>query len=61
MVDAAAPAQPASGGIAASLREALASRWALAGAAAIFLYVGAEVAIGTQMALFLNSDGIWGA
>src|SRR3546814_8211318 len=26
---------------------------------AIFLYVGAEVAIGTQMALFLNSASIW--
>jgi FHS family L-fucose permease-like MFS transporter len=32
----------------------------LFGAIAIFLYVGAEVAIGTQMALFLNSDSIWG-
>ena len=41
-------------------REALASRWARIGALAIFLYVGAEVAIGTQMALFLNSDAIWG-
>ncbi|MBS0504568.1 MAG: MFS transporter, partial [Proteobacteria bacterium] len=37
----------------ASLRTALRSRWAVIGAAAIFLYVGAEVAIGTQMALFL--------
>lgn len=47
-------------GIAPMLREALRSRWALLGGAAIFLYVGAEVAIGTQMAFFLNSDAIWG-
>lgn len=40
--------------------EAFSSRWALFGAAAIFLYVGAEVAIGTHMALFLNSDAVWG-
>jgi FHS family L-fucose permease-like MFS transporter len=32
----------------------------LLGGAAIFLYVGAEVAIGTQMAFFLHSDAIWG-
>lgn len=42
------------------IREAFSSRWALFGGLAIFLYVGAEVAIGTQMALFLNSDTIWG-
>ena len=42
------------------IREAFSSRWALLGGLAIFLYVGAEVAIGTQMALFLNSDAIWG-
>ncbi|WP_230461392.1 hypothetical protein [Sphingobium sp. CAP-1] len=42
------------------LRDALASPWALLGGLAIFLYVGAEVAIGSQMALFLNSDAIWG-
>ena len=42
------------------IREAFSSRWALLGGFAIFLYVGAEVAIGTQMALFLNSDAIWG-
>lgn len=40
--------------------EAVSSKWALIGAAAIFLYVGAEVAIGAQMALFLNSDNTWG-
>ncbi|PZU60892.1 MAG: MFS transporter [Sphingobium sp.] len=42
------------------LGEAMTSRWALLGGAAIFLYVGAEVAIGAQMALFLNSDSVWG-
>jgi MFS transporter, FHS family, L-fucose permease len=42
------------------LADALSSKWALLGGLAIFLYVGAEVAIGTQMALFLNSDSIWG-
>jgi FHS family L-fucose permease-like MFS transporter len=40
--------------------EATSSRWALLGGAAIFLYVGAEVAIGTQMALFLHSDDVLG-
>jgi FHS family L-fucose permease-like MFS transporter len=42
------------------LSEALNSRWALFGAATMFLYVGAEVAIGTQMTAFLNDPGIWG-
>lgn len=51
-----APAKPAG----ATLREALESRWAILGGVAIFLYVGAEVAIGTQMALFLHSDSVWG-
>ncbi|MBO0750052.1 MAG: MFS transporter, partial [Porphyrobacter sp.] len=37
-----------------------ASRWALFGGLAIFLYVGAEVSIGSQMALFLNSNAVWG-
>ena len=40
--------------------EAFSARWALIGAGAIFHYVGAEVAIGAQMALFLNAEGIWG-
>lgn len=47
-------------GIAAVMADAISSRWALLGGAAIFLYVGAEVAIGTQMAFFLHSDAIWG-
>jgi FHS family L-fucose permease-like MFS transporter len=59
-VAAAAPPAPAGKGIGALIGEAVASRWALFGGAAIFLYVGAEVAIGSQMALFLNSDAIWG-
>jgi len=47
-------------GIGAVMKDAISSRWALLGGAAIFLYVGAEVAIGTQMAFFLHSDSIWG-
>ncbi len=47
-------------GMVATFRDAISSRWTLLGGAAIFLYVGAEVAIGTQMALFLNSDAVWG-
>ena len=54
------PTESATLGIAATIREALTSGWALFGGLAIFLYVGAEVAIGTQMALFLNSDLVWG-
>jgi FHS family L-fucose permease-like MFS transporter len=53
--------RPASGrGMGGLVAEAIASRWALFGGLAIFLYVGAEVAIGTQMALFLNANAIWG-
>ncbi|MET0246713.1 MAG: MFS transporter [Sphingomonas sp.] len=50
----------ARGSLGAMIADAFSSRWALFGALAIFLYVGAEVAIGTQMALFLNNDAIWG-
>lgn len=55
-------AAPAKGGqsMMALLKDALSARWALIGSGALFLYVGAEVAIGTQMALFLNSPDIWG-
>ena len=63
VISAAAPPPPvetARKGIVATFREAISSRWALFGGAAIFLYVGAEVSIGTQMALFLNSDNVWG-
>jgi MFS transporter, FHS family, L-fucose permease len=54
-----APSETARKGIGAVFAEALSSRWAVIGGAAIFLYVGAEVAIGTQMALFLNSDDVF--
>jgi len=63
LVSAAAPPPPhktAALGMWATIQEALSSRWALFEGLAIFLYVGAEVAIGTQMALFLNSDLVWG-
>ncbi len=52
--------EPATASVLAMLAEAASSRWALLGGAAIFLYVGAEVAIGTQMALFLNSEDVLG-
>jgi FHS family L-fucose permease-like MFS transporter len=42
------------------LGEATGSPWAKFGSFAIFFYVGGEVAIGSQMAMFLNSDAIWG-
>jgi FHS family L-fucose permease-like MFS transporter len=54
------PSETARRGIVATFLEAASSRWAVLGGAAIFLYVGAEVAIGTQMALFLNSDDVLG-
>ncbi|WP_404338251.1 MFS transporter [Sphingomonas sp. MMS12-HWE2-04] len=44
----------------AGLFSAFSSKWALLGGLAIFLYVGAEVSIGTQMALFLNDNSVWG-
>jgi len=44
----------------ALIADAFASKWALFGGLAIFLYVGAEVSIGSQMALFLNSNAVWG-
>lgn len=47
-------------GVLALIGEAFSSRWALLGGLAIFLYVGAEVAIGTQMTAFLNDPAIWG-
>jgi len=47
-------------GLFALVGEAFASPWAMFGGLAIFLYVGAEVAIGTQMTAFLNDAGIWG-
>jgi FHS family L-fucose permease-like MFS transporter len=64
LIGAAAPPPPpemAKVGIGATIREAMSSPWALFGGLAIFLYVGAEVSIGTQMALFLNSTDVWDA
>ena len=59
-VASAAPEPAPAKGIFAMIADAFSSRWALLGGAAIFVYVGAEVSIGTQMAFFLNSDGVWG-
>lgn len=47
-------------GIFAVVADAVSAKWALLGGLAIFLYVGAEVSIGTNMAFFLHSDSIWG-
>ena len=58
--DAIPPAQGSGRGVGAIVSDALSSRWTLLGGAAIFLYVGAEVAIGTQMALLLNANSVWG-
>ena len=47
-------------GIGAMIADAFSSNWAIFGGVAIFLYVGAEVSIGTQMTAFLNDNNIWG-
>jgi len=62
VVNDALPPQPAveSRGIGSLIREAFSSPWAVGGALTLFLYVGAEVAIGTQMTGFLNDPSIWG-
>ena len=44
----------------ASVARALRSRWALLGAAGIFLYVGAEVSIGSTMTNFLHQPDVFG-
>ncbi|MBO9581384.1 MAG: sugar MFS transporter [Sphingobium sp.] len=41
-----------------SIVQALSDRWALFGALAIFLYVGAEVSIGSAMVNFLEQDNV---
>ncbi|MGN6268906.1 MAG: sugar MFS transporter [Sphingomonas sp.] len=56
----AAPPLAVAHGFGETLRQVFDSRWALLGGLAIFVYVGAEVSIGSQMALFLNSGPIWG-
>ena len=58
-IERASPASEVAHGFRQTLADVGRSPWALIGGAAIFLYVGAEVAIGTQMALFLNSEAIW--
>jgi FHS family L-fucose permease-like MFS transporter len=45
---------------AASVREALRSRWALLGACSIFFYVGAEVTIASVMINFLHQPDVLG-
>ena len=55
-IDAAAPASD----VIASPLAALKSRWALFGALSIFLYVGAEVSIGSVMINFLNQPDVLG-
>lgn len=62
VVNSAAPVAPEGSqqGFAGLVSSAFSSKWTMLGGLAIFLYVGAEVAIGTQMALFLNGDSVWG-
>ena len=54
-ISSAAPNLEASSG---GIGQALGSKWALLGAAAIFLYVGAEVSIGSTMVNFLEQPNI---
>ena len=56
-IDRAAQVGPAPAG---SVLDAMRSRWALLGAAAIFLYVGAEVSIGSVLVNFLEQPMIAG-
>lgn len=58
-IEAAAPPHASPASLRATVTEALSSRWTMLGGAAIFLYVGAEVSIGTQLALFLHSPEVW--
>jgi FHS family L-fucose permease-like MFS transporter len=53
-------APPPAGKATASPLTALSSRWALLGAVAIFLYVGAEVSIGSIMINFLHQSDVLG-
>ena len=56
----AAPPLAVAHGFGETLRQVVGSPWALLGGLAIFVYVGAEVSIGSQMALFLHAGPIWG-
>jgi FHS family L-fucose permease-like MFS transporter len=60
IVSSSEPVQSGQYNIISLIGDAVKSPWTLFGGLAIFLYVGAEVAIGTQMALFLSADSIWG-
>jgi FHS family L-fucose permease-like MFS transporter len=55
-----AAAAPAADASATSVGAAFRSRWAMLGAATIFLYVGAEVSIGSTMVNFLEQPDILG-
>ncbi|HEX8470965.1 MAG TPA: glucose/galactose MFS transporter [Brevundimonas sp.] len=52
--------QAAESGHVESPLKALSSKWAVAGAAAIFVYVGSEVSIGSLMTNLLHSEGTLG-
>ncbi|BBC71003.1 glucose/galactose MFS transporter [Altererythrobacter sp. B11] len=58
-IEASAPPPAPAASVGQTIGAALSSRWALLGGLAIFLYVGAEVSIGAQMALFLHSPDVW--
>jgi FHS family L-fucose permease-like MFS transporter len=53
-----AAAVPQDRSASASVLPALRSRWALLGGAAIFLYVGAEVSIGSEMIYYLQQPSV---
>ena len=56
-LEAAAP--PLSAAQDSAITRALGSRWALLGAGAIFLYVGAEVSIGSYLTNFLHQEDVF--
>jgi FHS family L-fucose permease-like MFS transporter len=62
VADGGAPAgrQDTGGTGAGGVAEGLRSRWAVLGAAAIFLYVGSEVSIGSAMTNFLHRPDVFG-
>lgn len=54
-----APTKSDDSSVSFAVRQAFASPWALLGGAGIFFYVGAEVSIGAQLALFLHDPTVW--
>ncbi len=60
LINNAAPKVEQSRSMFAMLSEAFSCRWTMLGGLAIFLYVGAEVGVVSQLGFFLNSDPIWG-